>query len=454
MANILTSLTSAANSMATYERELEVVQNNTTNADTPGYVNQTLELESLPFSVEGGQAGGVGVGQLLSARDLYAEQNVQSQQSNYNYQSTLYNSLSSLTPTFSLQSNTSVSSTLNSFFSTWSQLSVTPNDTQLRQSVISAAQNVGQAFQATYNGLTGATANMSINANNVVSSINQLIGQMQQLNIQRRESGGTGQDPGLDAQMYADLESLSQYVNFTTLQNPDGTINIYLDGQQGLLVGTTQQTLSVSSTPSQMTITDANGQDVTSEVTGGQLGAYIQAYNSTIPGYETQLNQLAQGFADAINNQQAAGQDANGNAGAALFTYDPAAPAKTLAVTSGFTTSQIAAASAASPGGNDNAVAMSNLQSATVLAGFTFTQFYGNLATNVGTDISNAQNEQSTGQQLLSQAQNLRSQSSSVSLDQEATLLVQFQQAYDATSKLITIIDELGQAVINMIPTS
>jgi flagellar hook-associated protein FlgK len=41
-----------------------------------------------------------------------------------------------------------------------------------------------------------------------------------------------------------------------------------------------------------------------------------------------------------------------------------------------------------------------------------------------------------------------------VSLDQEATLLVQFQQSYDATSKLITIIDELAQTVINMIPAS
>ena len=70
----------------------------------------------------------------------------------------------------------------------------------------------------------------------------------------------------------------------------------------------------------------------------------------------------------------------------------------------------------------------------------------------MGTDISNSQNEEATGQQLLSQAQNLRAQSSAVSLDQEATLLVQFQQAYDATSKLITVIDQLIQTVIDMIP--
>jgi flagellar hook-associated protein 1 FlgK len=442
--------------MATYEQELNVVQNNTTNATTPGYVNQSLELDALPFSVQGNDSGGVAVGPLVSSRDLYAEQNVQSQQSNYNYQSSLNESLSSLNTAFSLQSDTSVSSTFNAFFSAWSQLSVTPNDTNLRQSVIDAAQTVGTAFQTTYNSLTGATSNLSTNASNVVNNINQLVGQIQQLNVQRSQSGATGEDPGLDAQMYANLESLSQYVNFTTLQNPDGTINVYLDGQQGLLVGNIQQPLSVSSTPAQMTVTDANGQDVTSEITGGQLGAYLQTYNNIVPGYETQLNQLAQGFGEAINTQQAAGVDSTNTAGVPLFTYNATAPAATLAVAGGFTTAQIAAASAGNPGGNDNAVAMSQLQSATQpsLANFTFTQFYGNLATAVGTDISNSQNEEATGQQLLSQAQNLRSQSSAVSLDQEATLLVQFQQSYDATSKLITIIDELAQTVINMIPAS
>jgi flagellar hook-associated protein 1 len=456
MANLLTSLTSAADSMAAYEQELNVVSNNTTNATTPGYVNQTLELDALPFSIEGNQVGGVAVGQLLSSRDLYAEQNVQSQQSNYNYQNTLNESLSSLNTTFSLQSNTSVSTTFNAFFAAWSQLSVTPNDSQLQQSVISAAQSVGSAFQATYSGLTGATTDLSTNALNVVNNINQLVGQIQQLNVQQLQSGGTGPDPGTDAELYANLESLSQYVNFTTLQNPDGTINIYLDGQQGLLVGTAQQTLSVGSTPSQMTVTDANGQDVTSEITGGELGAYLQSYNNVIPGYETQLNQLAQGFADAINTQQAAGVDSTNTAGVPLFSYQAAAPAATLAVASGFATTQIAAASAGNPGGNDNAIAMSQLQSATqpALGNFTFTEFYGNLATAVGTDISNSQNEAATGQQLLSQAQNIRANSSAVSLDQEATLLVQFQQSYDATSKLITILDELAQTVIDMIPAS
>ncbi len=365
MSDLLTSLTAAANSMAAYQQEMQVVQNDTTNETTPGYVSQNLTLEALPFNSNGTDAGGVTAGALVSSRDLYAEQNVQTQTAAENYSSTTYQTLSALNPTFSLQSNTSVSASFNTFFSALSQLAVTPNDSQLRQSVITAAQGISQSFQATSQGLISASANLGQSASQIVASINQLVSQIQQLNVQRRQSGSQNLDPGTDAQMYSDLENLSQYVNFTTIQSSDGTMNIYLDGQQGLLVGTSQLKLQVNTLPTQLQVTDSNGTDVTGEITGGSFGANLQVYNTTLPGYTTQLNNLAQGFATNINSQLAAGVDANNVADAALFTYNAAGPASTLAVSSTITPSEIAAASAGNPGGNDNAVALDNLQSST-----------------------------------------------------------------------------------------
>ncbi len=454
MADLLTSLTAAANSMAAYQQEMQVVQNDTSNATTPGYVAQNLTLDALPFNPNGTSAGGVTTGVLESSRDLYAEQNVQTQTAAENYSSTTHDTLSALNPTFSLSSNTSVSASFNTFFSAVSQLSVTPNDSQLRQSVITAAQGISQSFQAASQGLSSASQNLAQNAATVVGSINQIVSQIQQLNVQRRQTGTQNLDPGLDAQMYSDLENLSQYCNFTTIQSADGTMNIYLDGQQGLLVGTSQLKLQSDTTPTQLQVTDSNGADVSGEITGGSLGAYLQAYNTTLPGYTTQLNNLAQGFATSINGQLAAGVDSNNHAGAALFTYNAASPAATLAVSATITPAEIAAAGVGNPGGNDNAVALDQLQSATVLNGYTFTQSYGNLASNVGSDISTSQNEQTTQQSLLAQAQNLRSNASAVSLDEEATKLVQYQQAYDATSKLINVIDDLMQSVLGIIQTS
>jgi flagellar hook-associated protein 1 FlgK len=45
----------------------------------------------------------------------------------------------------------------------------------------------------------------------------------------------------------------------------------------------------------------------------------------------------------------------------------------------------------------------------------------------------------------------LRQQYSGVSLDEEASILLQFQQAYQANSRFITVLDQLTQATIDIL---
>jgi len=116
------------------------------------------------------------------------------------------------------------------------------------------------------------------------------------------------------------------------------------------------------------------------------------------------------------------------------------------------TPDQIAAALPGSAGGNGNALALAALGSSQNINGYTYAQFYGNLAARVGRDSSTATDSQNTQQDLLAQAQNTRSQESSVSLDEEATHLIAFQRAYQATSKLLTVLDDITNTLINIIP--
>jgi flagellar hook-associated protein 1 FlgK len=350
-----------------------------------------------------------------------------------------------------------VGGTINQLFAAFSQLTVNPNDSSYRQAVLNAAGNLGIAFNTASNGLSSAANNAESDGGSTVSSINALLGQIQQINSQKEANAAAASDPGVDAQLYADLEKLSQLVNFTTTTSADGETNIYLGGQQALLIGGRQYSLSTSTANGQFKVLDASGNDVSSSVTGGKLGALMHLANTLIPNYENQLNQLAQGIADTVNNQLTSGtyQDATGTTqpGLALFTYTAGAAAKTLAVTS-ITGSQIAAASASNPGGNDNAVALTNLQTAAipVLSNLTFAEYYGTIGGNVGADSGQAQNNETTQQQLLSQAQNLRSNISGVSLDQEATLMTEYQQSYDAISKLISVLEGVVQTVLGLIP--
>src|SRR5947199_9524816 len=113
------------------------------------------------------------------------------------------------------------------------------------------------------------------------------------------------------------------------------------------------------------------------------------------------------------------------------------------------TTTELAAALPSAPGGNGNALALAGLETAPTINGLTFAGFYGKLAAGIGRDVSDAVDNRTVQKQLLAQARALRSESSGVSLDEEAIRLVEYQRAYQATAKLVAALDELTRTTIN-----
>jgi flagellar hook-associated protein 1 FlgK len=127
--------------------------------------------------------------------------------------------------------------------------------------------------------------------------------------------------------------------------------------------------------------------------------------------------------------------------------------AATITVNPAITPNQLAAVDPVSGISNGTALALANLDSnsATFINGQSFSQFFSSLATRVGSQISSATSSAQVQTQAVSQAQALRQQVSGVSLDEEATRLIQLQTAYQAASKVVTVIDELTQTLINMV---
>ena len=67
-------------------------------------------------------------------------------------------------------------------------------------------------------------------------------------------------------------------------------------------------------------VLDSNGSNITSTLSGGQLGGAIQMRDQTIPGMLSQLNSLASQFSSSFNSAQTQGLDSNGNQGQNFFT--------------------------------------------------------------------------------------------------------------------------------------
>ena len=65
--------------------------------------------------------------------------------------------------------------------------------------------------------------------------------------------------------------------------------------------------------------------------------------------------------------------------------------------------------------------------------------------------MNNANTAATAQSQLVAQAKSLQQQVSGVSLDEEAIRLVQLQSSYQAASKVVTVIDNLTQSLMNMV---
>jgi len=224
MGNLLTALLNTAGSMRAVEQALTVTQNNVVNASTPGFAKQTATFEAMPFDLTVGLPGGVLSGPVQSSRDGFAEKSVRDQQTSLGFYNQKASDLTTVQTYFNLSSTSGIGPALNALFQSFSQLSINPNDTVSRQGVINQAQIVAQNFQITASGLAGQGTNIDSEARSTIDEINHLAGIVATINGQNRVDPSGGVNAGVDAQLNSALEQLSQLVNFTALQQPDGTV--------------------------------------------------------------------------------------------------------------------------------------------------------------------------------------------------------------------------------------
>jgi flagellar hook-associated protein 1 FlgK len=481
MSNLLASLRTSADTLQAYNQVLEIAQNNVSNASTPGYAKQVAQLYARPFDPMVGTSGGVGVGQMVSTRNLYADQAVRAQETGLGYQQQMTNTLSALQASFDISGNQGIPLALNNLFQSFSAWGATPDNAAARQTVIQDATALAQTFQQTANQVTSQASNAEQQIGQTVDQINSLVGQLQGYNVLAMQGGKN--DAGLSAQMNSTLDQLSSLANVTASFQSDGSVSVMLNGQSPLLLGDKQYKISSSlyqtqtppptnlSAPAAMRIQGSDGTDITAQTVGGQLGALLNLRNTVIPSitgdaYQPgSLNIMAKQVADRVNTLLTSGNISDGPPpvpGVALFTYDSANPtdaAASMAVDPTVTPGQLAAISIGPPEVSNGVPlalsALSNpLQAADEVNGLSYSQYFGQIAGNVGGLLSTATNGQIVQQSLVSQAQSLQQQYEGVSLDEEATILMQFQRSYEATSKFLTILDNLTEVAINMLSTT
>ena len=453
MGSIFTSMVSTAGAMRALQRSLGVVENNIVNASTVGYARQEASLVANPFNPNSNStSGGVSSGPLASTRDAFVESSVWKTQHRVGYSDSLSSKMTEIERAFPLTAGTGITGEMDKFFATVSQWSVSPNNSVSRRQVLDRAAGLAQSFNQTALQLGDAAGRAVAEIKTTVEQVNRLTSDIVAINHQRRESLASSGDAGLDSSLHAKLEELAQYVDFSALPQEDGTTSVFIGGQTPAVIGDHQWPISVANTGTQYQVLNSDGIDITKQIDQGKLGALLDFRNNLLPDYQTRLDTLAQGFADNVNARLNAGIDLAGNPPVKnLFAYNTGIGAAATLTITDITASELAAAAVGDPGGNTNALNLTDMQTSGIFGGLTSAQYYAELTSNVGDRLNAEKTNGDLQKQLLQQAQSVRSDVSGVDINIEATKLLQLQKGFQAAGQVMSVLNSLTDTLINML---
>ena len=445
------SLSIATEALGAQTAALEVANNNIANANTAGYSRQVVSL-SAAASVQNGTSVDEGVSYqgFTSVRDAVlgaAINAATSDQGSLTAQNTL---LTQINSAFS-GTTTGIGASLSTLFSDLSALSTNPSDSSVRQTVLSDANALADAFHQGAAALTNASSAANQQVSSTVAQVNQLSQQIAALNGQIASAEANGGDGGALTDQRDELTTqMAQLIGVSTIQTGGAPTLTTTNGSPLVIGGASYQLQVTTATDGTVHVLDGQGNDITDELSGGTLGGAITARDTTIPALSQQLDSLASQFASAMNNAQASGYDLNGNSGGAMFTVPAtgsAAAGITVALTGG---SQIAASSDGSTGSSGNVKALLAVQSSNLPGGANPTDSYASLVSNIGSAGSQVSSSLTASTSSLQQLTSQQDSESGVSIDEETANLIRYQQAYSASARVISTINDIYTILENM----
>ena len=453
MANLTGTMSIAVGALLADQGALETTSNNISNINTPGYARQrAVMVEGRPM-VEAPLTFGSGVvlEKIESLRDSVLELRLHGETQQQSRLDALVSAMKQVEPMFSGSSG-DIGNQLSKFFSSIQQLSTDPANPSLRQAVLTAASNLATTFRTIAGNLQQQRQNLDLSVGQAVQQVNVLSGQVARLNGQIMQMQNLHQDASaFEDQRTVLIRQLSGLIDVSVIQSDNG-LTLTTSSGTALVSGERSFDLQTQMDVSGVQHIFAQGGDITATLQGGQLAGLLSVRDQKIPGLLSDLDTLAAGLANSLNTAHRSGFDLNGVPGGNLFVPPPASgqgAAGTLSVAIS-DPALLAASSDGSPGSNGNLALLSNVKDQPVASGQTATDFYANLVFKVGNEVSNGSSELNASTLILQQLEDQRGSISGVSLDEEATHLIQYQHAFAAAARVITTVDEMLDVAVNL----
>lgn len=449
-------------------RALDVVGQNIADVNTPGYTRQRVEMSPVPsrggiglFTQQQVAPGrGVSVDAISRLGDVHLDNRVRSTAAASGFASVRAAALAALETSLREPGETGLSARLDAFWASWEDLANRPGDPAAEAVVLEGATAVVSAITAGYQEVVDQWARGRSALDGLVSDLNTAAAQVADLNARIRSTAAAGGSVNeLVDQRAAVAATLAALGGGEVRNRDDGTVDVLIGGNP-IVQGTSVNRLVVTGAAR---VQDAAADPVQVEwahrpgtpagVGDGEIAAHVSLLAPAQPAgtggvlaeAAATYDALAADLAAAVNAVHTTGTTTSGAPAGDVFGFTPgvsAAAGLRVVVTAG---GLATAAPGAGPLDGSVADAIAAIGRGAGSPGAVWAAF----VTTTGAAARTANDRADLAALSARTAVDLQLGTAGVDLDEETMNLLTYQRAYEGAARVMTVMDEMLDVLIN-----
>lgn len=434
-------------SLLAYQSAIHTTSGNISNVNNEDYARRRVDLSQL---IIGFSSLGLSLDETTRMRQQYAQNQIWQENQSLNEFETSGMLLKQVENIFAEDTDSGLSNLLSQFWDSWNDLANDPESEYARALVRDKGVLIANSFHRMYSDLRDMQDQIRPQVSDLVNDVNQKTTQLADINQRLKQE----QNPDLVDKRDKLITELSSMIDIKIKEKEGGQVNIYADGY--LLVGDEYsynlETAVENTEGEDRIIINYLNSDKQLNVGSGQLKGLLDMHNNKIPDYLAKLDALAVQLAQDVNAIHRTGQNLSGTtdipffdesvSGAADFRVNSAIEQDATLIASRLPTE--------SEGSGSVAQSLSDLRFQKNMQGTSMDEYYHTMLADIGNKIYESDFMEESQRNIVLQLQNQKDSVTGVSLDEEMTRLVQFQQAYQAAARIVNTVDEMVDTVLNM----
>ncbi len=434
---------------------LQTSNHNISNINNPGYSRQeVLFRTNMPTrSPQGILGNGVSVSTVRRATaDFYTSQ-MRDETASFGGWDIRSSTLSHMEMIFNEPSDTGMSSAIDKFFEAWNDLSIEPQSSSSRVAVVESASTLCKTFHSMNGSLEELRENLNDQIEEKVSGVNDLLDAIADLNKKIVESE-TSNVTAADFRDERDrlIQDLSRIIAVSVKEDEYGAVDLHIEGVN--VVHRSEASHLEVYLNTEGNISDLQvglkGQKSPLLMAGGELKGLIDSRDGYLLDAQSSLDRLACVFVDKVNEIHNMGWAPSGSG----FDFFEGIDAGSINVSYAITGNPdlVAASYSGEIGDNSLANDIFNLSTTQISAEepLTISELYESIVAAVGIHGMNANNMVENQDLILSNLEMRKESITGVNLDEELMNVSKFQQSYEAAAKVMGVVEELIQTILDM----